>query len=140
MPINLQQDLKFSLLTERQKLQVNAWIEDYEAMPEQLRLYMDMFIALLPQKAKSKCSVAEIKGSCEARWGLYYPKTVWFIGLRLNHFETTAPKTYASGVMVNTCIKHLPNAPSSIKTNNSLWLPDLYQQWEISRGGTTFAS
>jgi hypothetical protein len=102
---------------------------------------MAMFIALLPLRKQCKCSIAEIKGCCEAQWGLYYPKTVWFVGLRLNRFETTAPNPYASGVLVNTSINHLLKLPSStIKTNQSLWLPDLYQQWEKSRGSITFAS
>jgi hypothetical protein len=142
MPINLEQDLKLYGLSEPQTRSVEAWIRDYEAMPDPLRLYMDMFIALLPERKQLKCPVNRIKVACESRWGLYYPKTVWFVGLRLNGFITNAPVSYASGVLVNTDVKHIRgnDYSTNVKIKQCLWLPHLYEQWEEARGTPKYAS
>jgi len=120
---------------------VEHWLHDLETMPDPLRLYLDLFIALLPVRRSLGATTNEIKVTCEHQWELYFPKTVWFVALHQNGFRTGNPTPCAVGVKVNTTIFKLGQFNSNARMNRDrMWFSDLYQQWAEARGSSGYAS
>ena len=122
---------------------MDGWIADYNAMPQELRFYLDMFIVMLPKsRSIHGTTTNRLKEACSARWGLYYPKTIWFVAARLHGFKTSAPVPSANGAFVNASLKSLKplSNPSDQALHSHLWLPDLYTQWEVNRGRKEYAA
>ncbi len=120
---------------------VEHWLHDLETMPDPLRLYLDLFIALLPVRRSLGATTGEIKLVCEHQWELYFPKTVWFVALHQKGFRTGNPTLGAVGVKVNTTVFKSKRLNLNVRIERDrMWVPELYQQWAEARGSNRYAS